>query len=149
MTPSTDCSHCKGLKASSPLCKKHLEALKSLWYKKLKQKGFDDIEQDEDHLKRWTSSSLKTDGYQKHEAREEYYRLAGQFAHEHTFSSKQEKFMWQKHAEGATIKEIIVLANRRGMKTEEGTKIYKRFVHEIIQRLAKIMVNKCLPKNRP
>ena len=120
-------------------------ALQEVWYKKLKGDGFKDIEQDESRMKNSTSTELHKRGLYddplRREAREEYYRLAGQFLHEYQFADKKSKAMWELHSEGISIQDIVVALKKRQFK------VYKRLVHETIQKLAKEMGVRCKSRN--
>lgn len=94
---------------------KEFKSLQNTWYKKLKESGFNEIEQDEDRLKNWTSSRILkgknignawADIQVSREAREEYYRLAGQFLYEYKFKSALEKKIWTLHSTGMSFREI-------------------------------------------
>lgn len=90
--------------------------LQNKWYKKLKTKGFEDIEQDEDKLTRWDSHYF-FDRHTKETAEErtEYYRLAGQFLHEYKFADSTERAIWEAHALGSpSHKTIAPLINKPG-----------------------------------
>lgn len=96
---------------------KEFNDLKAKWYKKLSDKGFNDIEHDEDNLKNLSTNRFmrgrvgnknrdKMGGgdYVNHEvsyqAVETYYQLAGQFLHEHKFDTVRERKIWEMHANG-------------------------------------------------
>lgn len=114
---------------------KDLKKLQKLWYDKLKKEGFDDIEQDENYLKRWDShwfNSQYSPEYFQNKA--EYYRAAGKFLYEHQFKSELERQIWAKHAEGLTIRDIVTVLRKARFK------LYRRMVHETIQRLTKTMI---------
>lgn len=119
--------------------------LQAKWYGKLKSSGFDDIEQDESRIKNSSNSELQKRGLYddplRREAREEYYRLAGQFLHEYEFDSKKERVIWEMHSEGTSIQDIVAAMKSRNFK------VYKRIVHETIQRLAKEMGDRCRNRN--
>lgn len=113
-----------------------LKKLQTEWYKKIKDEGFKDIEQDEDRLKFWSSSFFKHKAKEKpgfQEAKEEYYRVAGHFLHEYEFTDDREKAVWELHADGVIIVEIVSQLKKRGFK------VYKSLVQTIISKLAKIM----------
>lgn len=116
---------------------KEFLALKTKWYKKLDQSGFDDIEQDDDHLKRWHSrffsSKYPTAVF---EAKQEYYRLAVHFYGTYKFDSDEEKTIWTLHANGKSIREIILALKEKNIHS------YKNKVHGTIQKIAAIMLNK-------
>lgn len=118
---------------------KDFKKLQKLWYEKIEKKGFNDIEYTDSngdgHL-RFSDSCYFHDNYNEitSEAKEEYYRLAGQFLNEHEFSSKLEKMIWELHAEGVSLRNITLMLKKRRFK------LYKRKVHEIVQNLAKKML---------
>lgn len=112
--------------------------LQKQWYKKLKDTGFEDIEQDEEKLKNRTALQ----NLSKYEpitaaAKEEYYRLAGQFLYEYEFSNDRERVIWELHSDGNSIEKIVLNMNVRGYK------VYKRLVHETLQRLAEELGTRC------
>lgn len=122
---------------SSPFRTPEFLELKNKWYKKLEDKGFKDVEQDEDHLKQWHSSYFKHPSHViSFEAKEEYYRLAGQFTYEHKFKNKTESFIWQQHSDGVTMPKIVDKFRKKGIK------INLAKVHGIIHRLADEMIKK-------
>jgi hypothetical protein len=116
---------------------REFKALKAKWYGKLHKSGFDDIEHDEEHLKRNASEPFtsKTRGRRYRdkqvyfESREEYYRLAGRFLNEHKFSDKKEELIWSLHSEGMSIREIAKTLRSKHYRA------HKRLVHETIQAL--------------
>lgn len=125
--------------------------LQAKWYKKLEKEGFKDIEQDENKLKRWdshyfiaqyTSSGEKKTGTSHTEfdtsrftAKQEYYRLAGEFLHNYHFDSEVDRKIWELYAEGQTAMQIY-----ETLKTSKKTKVYRDMVYKTIKRLSKIMV---------
>lgn len=116
-------------------------ALQDKWYKKLKSSGFNDVEQDESRLRQSSNTELHKRGLYddplRREARQEYYRLAGQFLHDYEFEDNKEKVIWEMHSDGTSIQDIVVAMKSRNFK------VYKRYVHETIQRLAKEMGDRC------
>lgn len=110
---------------------KEFQKLQKQWYKKLEKTGFKDAEQEDGNLKVWESSyfsSRYSEG--AFSAKEDYYRLAGQFLHSHKFETPKEQRIWSLHAEGKSIRTIA-----KELKT------YPQKIHAIIQRLSKEMVN--------
>lgn len=117
---------------------KTLDELKAKWYKRLQKDGFKDIEKPD--------GSLKMDAHYNtmynyrnpiiYDAKERYYQLASQFLHDHKFSSRLEKFIWEQHCEGVGIVNIVKEIKRKGLST------YKREVHETLQRLTKQMLSR-------
>jgi len=120
---------------------KEFKELQAKWYKKLEKSGFKDAETVEGYhepyrpLRQWHASCF----FLRHaplrrEAKTEYYRLAGQFLYDNTFKSKLEMRMWELHAEGKSIREIVRIMNKPKKRT------YKRKVHETLQQLSKDML---------
>lgn len=111
--------------------------LQAKWYEKLKKKGFQDIEQQDGNLKVWSSHLFKS-SYNEitTPAKEDYYRIAGQFLHEYKFENAAEKLIWRLHSDGHSIRHIVQTLKKKGLKA------HKNGVHAKIQRLARKM--KCL-----
>jgi hypothetical protein len=121
--------------------KKFLD-LQKVWDKKLKDSGFEDAEQRKDgNLKEWATrkfrSKLKGSYYeQKKEyylSREEYFRVAGFFLHDHDFSTEMERLIWELHSEGISIVDITNFLKKKWKKLN----VYK--VRTTIEDLVKIM----------
>lgn len=125
------------MRAKAPQTFKQLQAE---WYQKIANSGFQEIEQPDGNLKLWASTFFKV-RYQENvfRAKEEYYRLAGQFLNDYKFESKFEHRVWELHTEGVSIRNITLIMKKQGFKT------YKRMVHETIGRLAHHMVIKSTP----
>ncbi len=123
-----------------------LKKQQDIWYKKLAASGFEDIEQDENLLKRWASSAFtgKVNGARYDEkksaidATEEYYRIAGHFLYEHKFSSAFERTIWEMHSEGKSLRDISK-ALRNSIKL---MKTNKDNINPIVKKLADIMLTK-------
>lgn len=111
--------------------------LQAKWYKKLKDSGFEDAEQDEDNLKVW---SLKRFTVENNltlcAAKEEYYRLAGHFLHEHLFESELAKQCWELHGNGDSNVKITAILRAKGVK------ISKKRVQVLVKGLVKQMLLK-------
>lgn len=96
---------------------KEFNKLEAKWYAKLKKEGFEDIEQNEDTLKLWSTHRFSREhNTVLYEAKEEYYRLAGQFLHEHQFKNLFEKGMWEYHSGGSSIRDIVLILKQSGCK---------------------------------
>lgn len=122
--------------SSSPFKTKQFQDLKAEWYVKLKKDGFADIEHDEDRLKKWTSSvfGLKPEW---NEIKAEYYRAAGMFLYDHLFKDKYERLVWQLHAEGLSVPNVIKALKAKGHKA------YRSKIQRIIWALEKQMGIAC------
>lgn len=116
---------------------KEFLALKKKWDKKLEKSGLENIEQDDGNLKLWSSHFFKARfNATLFGAKEEYYRLAGQFLHEHVFEDHKTKLTWQLHSEGVSIRDIVIALKKRGFKA------YKNAVHRVVQDLTERMLEK-------
>lgn len=122
---------------------KEFKALQDKWYKILAQKDFEDIEKNEHSLKLWHAdyfADARRNDENVIQAKQEYYRLAGQFLFEYKFKNPMEKRIWQLHSDGKSIREIERTLTK-------GYKTYKDHIHRILQALEVEMINKC--KNPP
>lgn len=114
---------------------KEFKELQKHWYSKLERTGFDDVESNEDMLTDWHSTHFKERNRSTDiGAIEEYYRIAGHFLHSYQFESKKEQTIWSYHSEGLSVRDIVSVMRTRRFK------VYKRLVHETIQRLKKEMM---------
>lgn len=120
--------------------KKPNRDLKESWYKKLKESGFNDIEQDEFRLKQWDSSaarrSLKNRTHDSWQSHQEYYILAYQFLNNARFRSKLDKIIWEYHSNGISMRGIAKLLSKVNIKHNKDT------VNNIVKRLRKRMLRK-------
>ena len=94
----------------------------------LEKAGFEDIEYPSGDLKSPPAPAHIRNGNaldpSDYEAQGEYYRYAGQFLYEHKFTSKQDRAIWELHAEGVPYRET---ADRLGVTV--------RLVMDTVQRL--------------
>lgn len=115
---------------------KEFKDLNAKWRKKLEKSGFEDIENDRGELRSSDSSEyIRNFDPIAAGAKEEYFRRAGFFLYEYKFETELERRIWELHVEGASIREIVRILKKRGLK-----KIYKRRIHELL----KPMVKKCI-----
>lgn len=110
-----------------------LRKLQAKWYGKLKKKGFEDIEYDEDHLKLSSERFVvRNSGAYANptltSAKYEYYSSCRKFLNEYTFKNKKERAVFELHSEGVSIRDIATKL-----------RLSRRFVHETIKRLVKGM----------
>lgn len=117
---------------SNPFDNDAFRKLQRRWYQKANKPGvYEDIEQPDGNLKEWTSTLAKARYRPIYwEAKEEYYRLAGQFLYEHTFESKLERQIWELHSEGISITNItnILKSKRYKISRDKVAKILKDLV---------------------
>ena len=84
--------------------------LERLWYNKLKESGFDDIEDSrgERPLKSWHSTLFQNYGSEQFRAKQLYFECARALIHTHKISTQIEKRIWALHSEGVSIREIML-----------------------------------------
>ncbi len=105
--------------------------LQAKWYKKLKAEGFRDIEVVEPTTRVYGSQVTI-------EAKQYYYQIANRFLTEHIFENKRDKIIWEYHANGMSIRNIVKTLKKVRIKT------YRRAVWETVSKLRKIMKEKYL-----
>lgn len=106
---------------------KEFKDLQSTWYAKLEKDGFEDIEQSEDILKIW--NRLRYDNVTTTiSAISQYYRLAGHFLHDFQFESELDKFVWEHHAQGLTVRDIAKLAGEAGFKKKHKSQVDRTII---------------------
>lgn len=114
-----------------------LQALQKIWYQKLKESGFKDIENTNDVQRRliiWDSLHFQTH-YSPEEfyEKQEYFRRASLFLHDYRFKNKIEKTIWDLHSEGCSLRSISTRLLSLRVKMNKDT------VNKIIVRLRTIM----------
>lgn len=112
---------------------KEFKELQREWTKKLKKSGFEDIEQDEDHLKSWSYEFFREYDENKFKAKEEYYNMASEFFNNYHFENSTDKFVWFQHSEGVSIRDIVKMLKVKRIKS------YRFKVHETIKRFRRLM----------
>lgn len=108
------------------------KSLKAKWYLKLKQSGFEDIEDTEspkEYLKQWDDHYFR----RRHDAKSfkeqaRYFQQRTYFATSYTFKTRTEERAWFLHSEGLSYREI-----------GKELKVTKDIVYKIIKRLTKVM----------
>lgn len=89
---------------------KQFKTLQREWYRKLKDSGFDDIEDvdsPEEYLKAWHSQYFqKRHTPDKFIANQEYYRRTQAFLMHYTFANQLDKQIWKMHSEGRPLRAI-------------------------------------------
>lgn len=128
-----------------PQKKQTLAELKQVWYQKLADSGFEDIEDKKNNLESWTVSRFLTERnngkdllevQQYNSSKEAYYRIAGHFLHDHKFESHKEKLIWGYHCEGISYREIVNILSSLGVKEN------KSRVNKVVEKLQKLMFDK-------
>jgi len=82
----------------------------------LKANGFQDIEQDEDTLKEWSSRTMRKNAHENlldsWADKLEYYDLANRFLHEYPFDKELHRVIWTYHSEGISYRNIAKLLRK-------------------------------------
>jgi hypothetical protein len=107
--------------------------LQELWYRKLENTGFQDLEKNEFEFKKPYLSVIDKRVHGRWKEQLEYYLMAGKFLHDYKFKTTRERNIWTYHANGLTVKSIVELLGKVRIKTNRGR------VQRTIYRLAKIM----------
>lgn len=120
-----------------PLSNKEFKKLESIWYAKAARSGFRDIENKSGRMDTDKALNNIVTKYTQttYKAKEDYYRLAGQFLNDYAFKTKLERLVWEMHSEGVSIRNIVLAAKRKGFKA------YRRKIHELLQKLVSEMTN--------
>jgi len=93
-----------------------LKELQESWYKKLKKDGFEDIEQDEDNLKVWSSVFFLRNSPEQIQAKQAYYQMASNFLEDYKFKTRREEIIWTYHSEGISYRDISKLLKKVRIK---------------------------------
>lgn len=116
---------------------KTLREQQRIWDKKLKESGFEDIEDrnsPREMLKSWHSwTFIHHYNAETFAARQQYYELASHFLNGHKFESATEREVWRLHSEGDSLRKI---ANEI---SKQGTAMSKDGALKIIRSLLKAM----------
>lgn len=116
---------------------KTYEQLRDQWYAKLKKKGFDDIEDTQGRLKKWSSdvfgkkALVQNGGWQ---AKAAYYQMAERFLNEYEFATELEKTIWEYHTNAVSVRDIAETLNKAKV-----TKTNRQAVWLVVHRLEDLM----------
>lgn len=123
----------------------NLKALKKVWYQKLKESGFEDIEDvhsPREYLKTWHSHYFENRYTpETFASKAEYYQRAARFLYEYHFEwfegstlvNHYEREIWRMHSEGMSFREIANNLIMRGISTN------KDKVNKVVVKLIDIM----------
>lgn len=111
--------------------------LQRLWYRKLKDSGFKDIEHSSGALDRSYTKSKRTQV--EIEVIQYYYSMASALLNDHKFVDPIEKTIWEYYSEGMSAREISEVLEQAGVKKKRHVTVSK-----IIKRLETIMKVKYL-----
>lgn len=108
--------------------------LRKLWYNKLAESGFKDIESDiggVNRLKHWDSHWFQSRWTEvEFSAKEKYYIDARQLLNTFDFETKRDKIVWYWHSEGKSCRE-----------TQELTGVNKDIVNKIVRTIRRCAWN--------
>lgn len=110
------------------------EQLKKHWYGKLKKSGFEDAEQDEDNLKKWSVSQFSRLSIEVIQAKQAYYDMARTFLEHNEFKTRLDEIIWAYHTEGISARNIAVTLTKARKKTIHYTTVWHvihRLEHEM------------------
>ncbi len=126
-----------------PKNKLSYEQQKQIWYKKLKDEGFVDIEHGDGSINSGVPRTIRTGQNQADtiDAVRSYYAMAAHFLNEYKFENKLDQTIWMYFAEGLTYREIAHTINKTKRKAD---RISKDLVWRRITKFEKIMKQRYL-----
>jgi hypothetical protein len=99
---------------------KELIKQQKIWYKKLKEDGFKDIEVFNSEMEPYPLTKGDVHAFAcgvenkvNTEETEEFFRLAGHFLHEYSFETQEDKDMWEHFCNGLSYRKILKLYPNR------------------------------------
>lgn len=95
------------------------EELKTVWYAKLKEEGFEDIEHSQSLLKTYHGEKWRRLAEHKQELTLKYYSHTKDLLHTYTFENPTHRLIWELHSDGLSKRKIA-------SKIESMTPTYKR-----------------------
>lgn len=115
--------------------KQSLKKLQKLWYNKLKDKGFVDIEdtsRPERPLKDWHGlwfrKRVRKYGMDNLQAKVEYYRKASHLLNEQVFKNKKHRAIWEMHCAGEGLRKIGTKFKMDKMAVDKIIKVYQKLI---------------------
>lgn len=100
-----------------------IKILQSQWYKILKSKGFEDIEQTthpDKPLKAWHSMYFKSrHSADKIDEQLEYFTQCDRYLHLYQFESEHQRLLWELHAQGLSLRAIAKQLEAKGFRTNK------------------------------
>jgi len=108
---------------------KQFKQLQAKWYAKLSKSGFEDIEANDNKLKRYDAEYFLSTSVDKAMETLQYYKQCEEFLREHNFFSKSDRGIWRLHCTGMTEEEI---AKHFGVNQSTISRILGR-IHKVMQ----------------
>jgi hypothetical protein len=115
------------------------QELQTKWYEKLEKSGFKDIEKKHVGEMNWPSDFVRESRMIGWQAKQEYYRMAEHFLTEHKFKNRLERIIWEYHANGISVRNIVVTLQKVKVKGLDRNVVWK-----IVNKLETIMKKKYL-----
>jgi len=114
--------------------KTEYERIRDVWYKKLKDSGFEDIEQPGGSINIGAPRSIHFQEEDLRQITQDYYCMAYHFLNSYEFDSELERVIWDYHTNGLSNRAIGKL-----LKQTKISKISRDMVWKIVSRLENIM----------
>lgn len=117
------------------------ECLKTYWYQKLKEAGFNDAENNRGYLKDWHSTRFTKDyTFEKFKEKRDYYQVASEFLFDYSFPNEFERQVWEFHVLGLSSREIAFELKEPGNTVNKDnvnqvTLKYSKMIHARMMRL--------------
>lgn len=112
------------------------KALQQEWYLKLKESGFEDIEDTNsprEMLKSWHNYIFRDINKIEADAKAYYFEIATQILHTYKFRTMADKILWENHALGLSIREISAAMR------DTPTPMHRSSVFRALKRIIKTM----------
>lgn len=111
------------------------DQVRAVWYEKLRQDGFVDIEQDENNLRVWSTEFTKSKFLNNWREKEEYYYIATTFLNDYSFETELDRVIWEYHTNAISVRNIADTLNKTGIVQTDRNEIQRT-----ITRLRTIMM---------
>jgi hypothetical protein len=106
--------------------KTEYERVRDVWYKKLEDQGFDDIEYRDGSLRHakgarsvtWERDDLK-------QLVQDYYCMAYHFLNDYQFDTELDKIIWEYHTNGISVRNIAKLLNEAKVCQTDRNHVWK------------------------
>lgn len=111
-----------------------LNELKKIWYKKLEESGFEDLEADETRMKKSLQTIFNrksvTEQYGGWQAKAAYYQMCDRFLLEHPFTTELEKAIWEYHTNAISFRDIAETLKKANILPASRQSVF-RVVHRL------------------
>lgn len=107
---------------------KPTKALLAQWYKKLKESGFDDAEQDEVYMKQSALWFRAKHNVRTFNEKQDFHLKLSHLLETASFKNKKEKLIWEMHANARGIREIARAVSKLYGKRHTKSDIHGRLL---------------------